>query len=156
MSLHSSSYSTQLRLAAFFSYNQAFILILWWLSQTQEQTVAPQLALSGRRFEEATLSCEHLPIHACKTISTGVIWHNLVQSMNLKRPWTSFNDTKAWAREKRSFEKVHVKSVLLRKGKKGILCVWKAGLWLNVNGSWIESQLKRLIGWIEQKSFWVL
>lgn len=63
-------HATQLRLAAFFSYNQAFILILWWLSQTLEQTVAPQLARSGRRFEEAdTLSCEHLPIHACKTMT---------------------------------------------------------------------------------------
>lgn len=62
-------HATQLRLAAFFSYNPAFILILWWLSQTLKQTVAPQLALSGRRLEEAdTFSYEHLPIHACKTI----------------------------------------------------------------------------------------
>lgn len=76
-------HATQLRLAAFFSYNQAFILILWWLSQTLEQTVAPQLALSGRRFDEAdTLSCEHLPIHACKKklylqgdfVKSGVIY----------------------------------------------------------------------------------
>lgn len=35
------------------------MLILWWLSQTLDQTVAPQLTLSGRRFEEAdNLSCE--------------------------------------------------------------------------------------------------
>lgn len=41
----------KLRLAAFFSYNQAFILILWWRSQTSEQTLDHQMAPNSRRFE---------------------------------------------------------------------------------------------------------
>lgn len=52
-------HATQLCLATFFGYNQAFMLILWWLSQTLDQTAAPQLTLGGRSFEEAdNLSCE--------------------------------------------------------------------------------------------------
>lgn len=52
-------HATQLRLTAFFGYNQAFMLILWWLSQTLDQTVAPQLTPTGRRIKEAdNLPCE--------------------------------------------------------------------------------------------------
>lgn len=69
----------QLRSATFFSYNQAFILILWWLSQALEQTVAAQLALGGRRFKRAdTLLCQSMHVNLylrrdCVNLSCGVI-----------------------------------------------------------------------------------
>lgn len=78
-------HATQLRLAAFFSYNQAFIRVLWWLSQTLEQTVAPPLALRwqeirGGRLPPLPSDVAHatLCLHwDCVTPLSGAIQCNL-------------------------------------------------------------------------------
>ncbi len=74
-------HATQLRLAAFFSHNQLFIHILWWLRQTLEQTAAPHMALSGRRFRRLIpypawiCQSKHVKLYLKRLCE--VFWHHL-------------------------------------------------------------------------------
>lgn len=76
-------HATQLRSVAFFGYNQAFILILWWLSQALEQRVAPELApqwqgiRGGWYYVLAASANLYWKIISTERWRGVVMWHNL-------------------------------------------------------------------------------